>query len=66
MNHLHVVLVPEACLSCTDMNESIAVLMPELELKQMAWNDELTLLVKSSFQTSHGNIIVHFDSMVSV
>ena len=35
MNHLHVVLVPEAGLSCTNMDESIAVLMPELKFKQM-------------------------------
>ena len=49
MNHLHVILIPETGLRCTDMNESIAVLMPELEIKQMAWNDQLplTLLVKS-------------------
>ena len=39
MNHLHVVLVSGAGLSCADMNESIAVLMFKLECKQTASND---------------------------
>ena len=34
MSHLHVVLVSEAGLSSTDMDESIAVLMSELEFKK--------------------------------